>query len=356
MNVHFVGCSNDYKKQIIDFINAFESGQQIFEQATSGSTGSPKIIQITHEQFTASALSTIEYLGLKSHQTVLVCLPVQYIAGKMMLVRAMLAQMNALVVEPTAFPFDFEEVATATIHFTALTPYQLTRIFERNYSNDYEYLEKIEHVLVGGEAMPYPLELKLQIFKNAQFYATFATTETVSHFALRKINRAPDACYWPLPGVEIATDSQQRLRVKSPVTHNKWLQTNDMVQIVNMNDQTGFQWLGRADFVVNSGGIKVQAEAVEAIFDKVFTELSLTHPFFIYKTPHLTLQEAVTLFIEAKQPFSHSQVEEIKNKATQMAPNKYYLPKKVIFMKEFIRTGNGKIDRILSAKAHERFI
>jgi O-succinylbenzoic acid--CoA ligase len=133
---------------VLQFCKKWLDGQDYFEISTSGSTGSPKTIRLSRKQMEASALATQKALGLQAGMTALLCLDPRYIAGMMMLVRAMVTSMDLIVVPAVANPLEHIPNNT-TIDFAAVVPYQLKEMVE---SPKKALLNSWRKVIVGGGA------------------------------------------------------------------------------------------------------------------------------------------------------------------------------------------------------------
>lgn len=330
--------------QTLIFCGQWLSGQKRFSVPTSGSTGQPKSVNLTRQQMAASARMTGEALHLNKGDSALVCLSPEHIAGLMMLVRGFELGLNVTVVEPAGNPFtafDFEN--GGHFHFTAFVPLQLQTILNSGETH-LAVLNRMKAILVGGAEVSATLEKTIEQVETP-VYQTFGMTETVSHIALRRLN-GPDKVenYEALPGVEIGQNEHGCLRVKSAVTNNEWLVTNDVVEIKTENR---FVWLGRIDNMINSGGVKVSAEKVERAIAEVLFEMnqgkSIHQEFFVGPLPDKIYGQVVTVVFEG---VNQIQIDE-KRLRVLLSKNltKYEIPKSSYYLNSFIRTSTGKIDR-----------
>jgi O-succinylbenzoic acid--CoA ligase len=322
----------------IAFCQAWLSGEESFCLNTSGSTGTPKTIALTRLQMTASAEATIAALGLRAGDRALVALHTSFVAGTMMLVRSLLAKMHLILVPVSADPFAALP-PDCTIDFSALVPLQLQSLLQQNAVHTKAILQNAKGILIGGAPVSLELENQLQSW-SCPFWHTYGMTETVSHIALRPMNGKNRSDFFQtVPGIQIETDDRSCLRIRGTVTGNTWLQTNDLVQL---HSPTHFKWLGRADYIINTGGIKLMPEKLERTLEKILHESGMT-TFAIAGLPHPEWGEAVTLFIEG---------------TTRPLPDlsgllaRYEVPKATIFVPVFPRTATDKIDR---KKLRERF-
>jgi o-succinylbenzoate---CoA ligase len=333
-----VNSNEQFIKDTLDFCREYESGQQNFIIRTSGSTGIPKEITVTGNQLRASALMTVKALKLNKGDHALVCLNTALIAGKMMLVRGIESEMKMTAIPPVSnplvhFPDDIQ------FDFTAMVPYQLQTILEQTPEKS-RTLSRMKAIIVGGAPVSEILEEKLQVI-NAPVYSTYGMTETVSHIALRKLNgKDRSEIFTVLPGIEISADERKCLIIKGAVTSDKEIVTNDVVEIIEPGK---FIWRGRADNVINSGGIKIHPEDLEKKIGSVFRQLNISNRFYIAGISDKSFGTIVALFIEGelaettKEKFSG-----IMNKEFI----KYEIPKKIIITDRFQETSSGKIDRI----------
>lgn len=327
--------NTDFEKETLLFLNEWLTGKESFHINTSGSTGPPKIITISREQMMLSARATIDALNLLPGTTALVCLHTRYIAGKMMLVRAILNQMKIVAVEPSSNPIE-NLPQDIEIHFAALVPLQLKVILESRFSYR---LNRIRDIIVGGAAVSASLRQKIVSMLHTNVYATYGMTETITHIALQKMDKAAqENVFTVLPGVSISMDERGCLVVGSEYLKEPVI-SNDLVEIFG---QDKFRWLGRIDHVINSGGIKVIPEQVEKAVDEAMKTLGIERRFFVTGQSHEFLGEKVVLFIEGEK--LDDEIEEsIYNELTKkLSP--YELPKEMTYRHSFFFTETGKIN------------
>ena len=317
---------------VLSFCRDWLTGQNIFIANTSGSTGPPCEIQLHRQAMKASAAKTLEFFKLKPGNKALLCINPSFIGGKMMLVRAMERDMIIQVVapssEPVGLPFPSQD-------FISLVPLQLYNMLSREIYDD--FLNQAKAIIVGGGVISRELSQLCQRLR-CPVYSTYGMTETVSHIALRKINANPvEDTYSVLPGIAISIKEDGRLIINGDVTNGRDVITNDIVEIVS---KTHFKWLGRKDNIINSGGIKIQAEQVESKIEKAFVAAGLSLPFFICGVTDKVLGEKIILVIESDEPDKEKIMGLLKNYL-----GKYEVPKEVYFTKEFRYTSSQKPDR-----------
>ena len=312
-----------------EFFDVWNDQEDTLLVHTSGSTGEPKPLLVEKKRMMASAKMTCNFLNLKQGNVALLCMPLDYIAGKMMVVRALVAQMSLVAIVPTGHPMADEMVSGLEIDLAAMVPLQVYNTLK--VPEEWARLKRVKHLLIGGGALDAQLEEQLRSFPF-HVWATYGMTETLSHIALRKVN-GDDATPWfsPMPGVEVSTDEDGCLLVNAPALCPSVLATNDIVEM--HSDGKRFKVLGRKDNVICTGGIKVQMEQVEAALKPYITQ-----PFFITKAKDEKFGEIPVLVVEKGDK---KQLEDI---ISHILP-KYSKPKKIILVDQIPLTETGKPKR-----------
>lgn len=333
-----------YQQQVADFIADWHSASPTLCVQTSGSTGVPKKMDVRKTRMLESAKMTCRFFGLKKGDKALLCLPLQYIAGKMMLVRALYAELDLYPVEPSGHPL---ADTTIDFDFAAMIPLQVYNSLQIPIER--QRLSRIKQLIIGGGTIDETVERELSTFPN-NIYSTYGMTETLSHIALRKLN-GPEATlyYTPLPNVRVSLSAENTLVIDAPFVADETLITND---IAELRPDGTFRILGRKDNVINSGGIKVQIEEVERILRPY-----ISGDFAISSIPHPKLGEAVVLLLANKKNT------EIKAKIAELLP-RYQHPLHICTVAAIPLTGNGKPERktikklaeqVCPASTHEHF-
>ncbi|BDD09028.1 O-succinylbenzoic acid--CoA ligase [Fulvitalea axinellae] len=328
----------------LDFVCRWTNGQTEFRINTSGSTGKPKTIAVYRDKMLHSARQTVKALGLSQNQRALVCLNTAYVAGMMMLVRGLEAKMRMEVVEPGALPFENTDEAP---DFVAMVPLQLKALLEAGYR---QMVEQAGCIILGGAPVDTVLAKEIKTLKGVKVYATYGMTETVSHIALKRLNGSvPERAYSALGDTEIATDDRDCLRLRSFLTDGEWLQSND---IVRLHGDKSFEWLGRVDNVINSGGVKLFVETLEDRMAELFANLGINRRFFLSGVSDEVLGQKCVLFYEGKA-FSDAEIQRLKE-AIEKNFGKYERPKAFLAVMSFEESPTGKVLRTpTKAKAYE---
>jgi O-succinylbenzoic acid--CoA ligase len=334
LNINNLSFHTDFGQKIIFFLKEWFSESDTVEVQTSGSTGTPKIFEIEKRKMLNSAVMTCNFLGLKEGDKALICLPVEYISGKMMVVRSIERKLKLVVAEPSLKPVEF---LNEEIDFCAMTPLQV--------ENSLDKLHLIKNLIIGGAAVSENLKHKisgnLKLSPSNRIFETYGMSETLSHIALKQIVPKPEDYFTIFENVSISTDDRGCLKISAPNLNAEVLQTNDLVEI---KGEKQFKFLGRIDNVINSGGAKIFPETLEALVKK---EIPNEAVFVGIKDE--SLGQKLILIIEGKES------EDISAKISGLPFEKsFHKPKEIIFMEEIPRTPNGKVNRLeLERKINE---
>jgi O-succinylbenzoic acid--CoA ligase len=317
------------RQNVLNFVKTWNSKADYITVNTSGSTGKPKEIKILKSHMKASANATVKFFDLEPGQTILMTLSAEYIAGKMLIVRAIENNLNLIIAPLSSNPLLIN--LNHKIHFSAFVPLQVQTILE-NITSKKNY-ELIDTVIIGGGEINQALEKKISNLTNSNF-ATFGMTETISHIALRNISKG-EPHYTALANVNFSVNSSQCLIINAPLINSEInLQTTDIVDLLNSKQ---FIWKGRADFVINSGGIKLNPEILER---KIESLLSNNRYYFKGEKDDL-LGEKLILKIENISPLNLSELEE----QLKLKLDKIELPKSILLVDQFSETKTGKLIR-----------
>tara|TARA_B100000767_G_scaffold236983_1_gene230974 strand:- start:2807 stop:3889 length:1083 start_codon:yes stop_codon:yes gene_type:complete len=309
-----------YERIIGDFLMDWINPNEYIILQTSGSTDKPKQIKYSKQSMVNSALATGNHFGISIGSIALNCLSANNIAGKMMLVRAMILGLELDIVPPNG---NVLEGNIKKYDFAAMVPLQVDQAMNQ--------INQIKTLLVGG-AIPSNFLIKALQSKEIKSFITYGMTETLTHIASKSIN-LNESYYTVLPGIEISADHRKCLNIKASYLSNELIITNDLVKLIS---KTTFEILGRYDNVINSGGIKVSPEEVEQKIDHL-----IESPFFIGSISDEKLGEKMVLVLEGENKKSDI-LSILKHKEILSL---YKLPKAVVYIKSFEYTENGKLRR-----------
>lgn len=309
------------EKKVNDFVHEWEDSNNHIIAKTSGSTGAPREILLSKDVMRHSAQLTGHYFDFSSSSVLLCCLNPDFIAGKMMLVRALTFGCQVILTQPE-HPLNYPD--SLTVDFTAMVPLQL----EKALAQHPHKLNQISHIIVGGAAVSSPLEKQLNDL-NCRVFETYGMTETTSHVALRPLGGELKKPFEALGEITFSTHSDDCLTIHAEALGHANLHTTDIVKWV---DHRHFYWLGRADFVINSGGIKLHPEQLE----QKLANANLPFRYFITAIPDERLGQAVCLVVE-------SDCTPIIDFGSFL--EKYELPKRIAVIAPFSETASGKINR-----------
>ncbi len=317
--------TENWEKEIFSFIDEWLNKSDKIIVNTSGSTGKPKPIKLSKKNMKLSAKNTLEFLKLKRGDKALLCLPAEYIAGKMMIVRALSGGLDLHYTKP-GLNLELND----TYDLTAVIPSMITGIIENKGS---ETLEKVKNILVGGSDIPQQIENKLKNLKNNIFH-TYGMTETITHIALRKINGDDKSEYFTaFNKVNLSKTDDGRLTIDYPEIGVNHLVTNDITDLVS---DKKFKILGRSDNIIISGGLKINPELIEKELSNI-----IESDFFVFGIPDKNLVNKPIIFVEGIAKINIIDIRNfLENKVT-----KHFIPKEIITVKSFDRTKNGKIIR-----------
>lgn len=321
--------NDEWEKNLYQFILEWLNESDKITAYTSGSTGIPKKISLNKNKMAASANATIQCLGLHHNSNALLCLPCNFIAGKMMVVRAFVGGYNMVTVKPNSNPFiDFENSA---IDFVALAPNQAVSILTDETT--IVKLENVNNVIIGGGAISAKLLNLLNPLPN-NIFETFGMTETMSHIALKLVSKNSTENYFTtLEGIKVSTNDKDCLVIDAPLISDTIIETNDIVSIINEHQ---FIWKGRSDNVINSAGIKLYAEAIEQQIASL-----IPYTIIIGSIPDTSLNEKLILLIETSEVLSQEKIFAIIKAKLKT----YECPKAIYALPYFVKTENGKIKR-----------
>jgi O-succinylbenzoic acid--CoA ligase len=313
-----------------DFLSAWDRGETVFKIQSSGSTGEPKTIILERKWMEWSALQTAKYMHPNENETLYCCLPLNKVGGLMVLVRAKVWGINLIVKEAHGNPLN--EYIDADI--ISVTPYQMANILENE--NSRQNLKRFREVLIGGAEISEGLEKELgAIDSSCQIRQSYGMSETYSHVAIRNINgNNKSKWFTPLEGIEITKDDDGSATIFTPY-YMSGLATNDLIEL-NNNGQ--FQVQGRKDFVVNSGGVKLQIEQIEKAINNKYPEKL---KFVISSIKDEKLGEKLVLVCEKKAQIENYDLSFLKE------INLFAVPKEIIELKSIPYNEGGKIDRLL---------
>ena len=304
------------------FLEQWENNSDYIIAHTSGSTGTPKEIKLLKTDMLASAKATCLYFRIDEGSCLVNPLSVDYIAGKMMVVRALVSGANLWNEKPSSLPL-INWTISNYIDLLPVVPAQIPYLLESRK------LKCVKNLIIGGAKLSNNLEQNL-IQQKINAYCTYGMTETCSHVALRHIG---EKHYKALPGYKFSIDDRKCLIIDSDTMSFRRLVTNDIVELCN--DEC-FEWLGRNDNVVNSGGIKLFPEMIESKIESLFQGRN----FYISSRESERWGNELILIVEG--------CEEIKNLHESLSErlSKYEIPKQVIYKENLEKTSSGKIKRI----------
>jgi len=311
-----------------EFLTEWNNESDMILVHTSGSTGNPKPMYVEKKRMLNSARITCDFLGLCSGDTAFLCMPLDYIAGKMMVVRSIERKLNLVSVCPSGHPLKDISLSFDKPSLVAMVPLQVYNSL--NVAAEAEKLRSFTHLIIGGGAIDDELAKALRSFPN-HVWSTYGMTETLSHIALRRLNGdGASEWYTPFDSVDVSQNEDGCLVIDAPLVHEGKLVTNDIVELKDGK----FRILGRKDNVICSGGIKIQMEEVEHAL-RPYMESN----FMITKRSDKKFGEIVVLITE------NDNIAEVEAICKRVLP-KYWCPHDYLHIESIPLTETGKPARI----------
>ncbi|SDF61950.1 AMP-binding protein [Epilithonimonas hungarica] len=326
--------SNEFETKVLYFITEWFSESKTVKIQSSGSTGLPKIFDIQKSKMLNSAEMTCDFLGLKEGDLALLCLPIEYISGKMMVVRSILRKLKLKIATTSLNPL---ENVNEEIDFCAMTPLQV--------ENSLDKIQLIKNLIIGGASVSETLKEKItQSLRpsnpQTKIFETYGMSETLSHIALKQTFPNPEDWFTVFDGVDISLDERGCLKIFAPKLNSEILQTNDLVEI---NDKKQFRFLGRIDNVINSGGAKIFPEELEKLVKKGISNEVI----FLGIEDEKLGQKLVLVIEDSRLDVLDSELENLKDEILSIKFEKsFHKPKEIIFVEQIPRTPNGKVNRL----------
>ena len=329
-----------------DFLSEWNNDSDRVLVHTSGSTGKPKPMRVEKKRMLNSARITCDFLGLNPGDSALLCMSLDYIAGKMVVVRSIERHLHLISVPPSGHPLkDVDEEIT----FAAMVPMQVYNTLQ--VPEERERLSRIRHLIIGGGAIDAALEQELQALPgNIAIWSTYGMTETLSHIALRRINGDESSeWYQPFDSVHVSQTEEGCLVIDAPQVCAETLVTNDVVEIepyiYNKVEKLRFRIKGRKDNVICSGGIKIQIEEVETLLKP-----HLEKPFMLAKKKDEKFGEIAVLLSEDEdikkvEATVRRLLSDESEKSSDHKKYKYWIPKEFRYVEHLPLTETGKPKR-----------
>lgn len=340
-----------------EFISEWNNDAQTIHVQTSGSTGAPKKLNVRKDRMIESAKMTCNFLGLQPGDTALLCMNLDYIGAKMMVVRSLVRQLRLIQVAPSGHPLATVDVP---ITFAAMVPLQVYNSLQ--VPEEREKLRQIKHLIIGGGAVDDVLAAQLHDFPHA-VWSTYGMTETLSHIALRRLNGLESSSwYTPLQGIKVTANADECLVIDAPMLCDTPIVTNDMAEIREISTSEGknalaFRIIGRRDNVINSGGVKIQMEELERLMRPF-----LTMPYMVTKRKSEKFGEIVVLMVEREGDDEGATVEEKSElpmlrailRLLHRALPRYWEPRLYLSVDRIPMTETGKLNRALAQQMAEK--
>jgi o-succinylbenzoate---CoA ligase len=326
---------DEHLTHAIDFFTRWKNGETSFTFKSSGSTGEPKEITLSKDFLIRSAQRTIDLFQIAPSDTLLLALNTSFMGGLMMIVRALVARCQLICINP-------QDLNTASVNalppikLASLVPLQVQKLLSEG-----QLFQSIEYLLIGGATISKALQDELYDLNTpCTFYHTYGMTETASHVALKNISKQ-ETQYTALQGYTFSTDERSCLTIHHIAEPTFSLQTND---VVTLHNHHCFEWIGRADWIINSGGIKFSIEKSEEVIAAFFSNQQEAFLFTSHKASDERFGERWILIIQSQaltQEQEHALVHYCKTHLGE-----YIYPKEIRYTKKIVYLPSGKVDRL----------
>lgn len=332
------GLQRETKKQLYRFLSEwFEPNPSMWLQ-TSGSSGTPKPIEAQKAHMLRSAEMSCQFFGLGRADVALLCMDLRYIGARMLVVRALVCSMRLVIRPASSAPLSDPSLGSEGLTFAALVPLQVYHALEAREP----LLGSIRQIIIGGAAVPLNLRQKLRQYSNL-IYASYGMTETLSHIALAPLSRGvTDLIYTPLPNIRLSLSQRQTLVIDAPQIGVLSLEVNDLAELIDTpntkDDGMKFRLLGRADLVINTGGVKVAADSLE---EQLGEWLGL--PLAVSWQVDERLGQRIVLIVEAPTESERAIRVQYTEALASLPP--HHRPRTLLFVPKLPRLGSGKLDR-----------
>ena len=307
-----------WERQVGEFLLNWLDDFSYHTVFSSGSTGTPKQYRLEKQHMINRARMTGERFRISAGMDVLGCLPLSYVAGKLMMVRAIELGWHIDLVAPSKNPLD---KVTKRYEFTAMTAYQV--------KHSLDYLYKSRKIIIGGGPVDEALVESLN-GRHTRAYHTYGMTETSTHVGVRELYPDYEEFFTALPRIKVRVNGADCLVVDAPDLANEPIVSNDLAVI---KSEKMFKILGRTDNVIITGGIKIHPESVQNKLSKF-----IEPRFFISSEPEKDLGQQVVIYIEGDEI-------DVDSAFAKAKLDRFEKPRKVIFVSQFAETHTAKIDR-----------
>jgi len=336
---------------------------------TSGSTGMPKGVMLSHKNLISNTFSTIEYLKLKSTDSVIVILPFYYIYGNSLLMTHIAAGGTVVIDNRFMYP----EVILNTMESERVTgfsgvPSNFMILLNKSTfpSREFPYLRYFTQA--GGSMAPEVIKKLMNAFPDKEIYIMYGQTEAsprVSYLPPDQLKNKIGSIGIPIPGVNIKIVNEDGLEVPDGepgelavsgdnVMLGYWNQNGEENQVVRngilftgdlaKKDNDGYVYIiGRKKEIVKTGGNRVSVKEIE---DRIMEHESVVEAAVIGVKDDI-LGEAIkaVIVLNGENDISDNDIKRFCGEKLA----EFKIPKTIEFVKSLPKYQSGKIDKVLLA-------
>jgi len=373
----------DYEDQIAaaseeEFFGEIEDEDVTILMFTSGTTGRPKAVPLTHESFSSYILENVEPADPEIEEKNILTVPMYHIAGIQAVFAAVYGGRTLILMRQFELNEWLETVQRERANRAMLVPTMIKQIIDCPDFDSCDF-SSLKIITYGAAAMPFEVIKKaIRKFPGVSFINAFGQTETGSTITTlgpedhdvsgteeemeKKLKRLASSIGKPLPDVEVRIIDetgkplpanvvgeivargprimsgywQDEAKTAQAFTPDGWLRTSDMGYM----DEDGYIFLaGRADDLIIRGGENISPREVEEVlldFPKIKDVAVIgVHSEEWGQEPRavVVLQEGEAATEEEIIEFSRAKLASFKR------------PRSVVFVDDLPRSALGKLSR-----------
>ena len=332
---------------------------------TSGTTGEPKGVMLTHRNLTANAESIVEYLRLSDSDKVMVVLPFHYSYGNSLLTTHLMVGGTLVLENRFVFPnLVLDKIREEQVTGFAGVPSTFAILLNRSNLRNSAF-PSLRYVTQAGGAMSPGLARDLrEALPGTDVYIMYGQTEATARLTYLdplELIRKAGSIGKAIPGVRI-TLRRKDGAIASPgevgeivaqgenVMAGYWnnpdatravlkdgrLHTGDLARA----DEEGFLYIvGRRSEMIKTGGHRVSPKEIE----EVLSGMPGVHEAAVVGVPDEMLGQAIRAFVVREPGRAVSMKDVLKHCSENLEP--FLVPHDVVFQDELPKSPTGKIDR-----------